>query len=94
MLTISIVEFKPLCWQNVKAAIEKTNGVEIYGEDASRALVVIESSDEKGVEEICKALHEASEDIISISHHSFYFDEEDVSNLPPADELFRRKRES
>ncbi|MDR2868949.1 MAG: chaperone NapD [Deferribacteraceae bacterium] len=90
MLTTSVVEFQPQSWANVKSCLESAEAVDIYGVDEGRALVIIESSDEKGVEYVCAQLQEACSDIISISHHSFYF-EEDASNLPPASELFRKK---
>jgi nitrate reductase NapAB chaperone NapD len=89
MLTTSVVEFLEPNWALVKACLDNAAEVDIYGVDAGRALVVIDSTDEKGLEEICRQLHAACAEIISISHHSFYFEE--THTMPPAEELFRKK---
>ena len=87
MLTTSVVDFKPGADDAVKAALAEFTEIELYGTGNNQALIIFDTADQKQVEKICEKLY-AHDEIITISHHSFYFEDDDI---PPMEELFKQK---
>ena len=74
MLTTSVVDFKQGADDIVRAALAEYSDIELYGINNNQALIIFDTKEQKDVEKICERLYTYDE-IISISHHSFYFEE-------------------
>jgi len=77
LITGSVVELKQNGFSQVESYIADIPGVEIRGvsKDMSRVLLIIETEDSGTLEKLSEELNKHPA-ILSLLHHSFYFDDE------------------